>query len=43
MEIEIGEADDAEIFIVMFNGMEYTKAVSADAAAIDNIVKEFYS
>ncbi len=42
MEIEIGENEMAEIFIVYFNGMEETGVLPATAEAINERVNDFY-
>lgn len=42
MEIEIGEADTAEIFIVRYNGEEFYEDISSNSEDINRKVREFY-
>lgn len=42
MGIEIGSEDEAEIFIVMYNGKESFETVNTEASAINERVKRFY-
>ena len=42
MEIEIGDSETAEIFLVMYNGEEVFESISATAEAINKKVGEFY-
>ena len=42
MEIEIGESELAEVFIVMFNGEELYESIAVNAEDINRRVGEFY-
>ena len=42
MEIEIGLQDEAEIFIVNYNGKESFENITVSAAAINDRIKDFY-
>jgi len=42
MEIEIGDSETAEVFLVMYNGEELFETISATAEAINKKVGEFY-
>ena len=42
MEIEIGESDTAEIFIVAYNGSERFESIAANIDAINRRVQAFY-
>lgn len=42
MEIEIGAGEEAEVFIVRYDGTEYFESVSADPDAINELVGDFY-
>ncbi len=42
MEIEIDESDTAELFIVLFNGKEYTENILSDSRSILEKVLDFY-
>lgn len=42
MEIEIGLSDEAEIFTVLYNGLEMIRTIRSDAANINEEVRSFY-
>ena len=42
MELEIGELDEAEIFIVYYNGVESFENIAVSAETINHRVGDFY-
>ncbi len=42
MEIEIDESDEAEVFIVKYNGAERLESISSDVKTINKKVRDFY-
>ena len=42
MEIEIGESDTAEVYIIRFNGEEIYSSIPATSSDINRLVGDFY-